>query len=160
MPLEAYLTETVIQNKAILHARDLTGRTALEWAVDHGWVDAAKSLILHGSDLNQRRGLGFSMLHVALAGPLSGTRGTSFLEIVRMLLAWGSDPRAVDDEGWTPLHVAASWDSQMAVDILRQTPGGNLIIEQRTLCFETAHGLAQKNRDGHGLLKTIVSSPL
>ncbi|KAH8747948.1 ankyrin repeat-containing domain protein, partial [Diaporthe sp. PMI_573] len=110
-PLEVYLTEQVAKNQdpAILDARDLTGRTALDWAVEHGWLCAARALVLHGADVNQRRERGLSMLHLALAGPMSEDPCGSFLGIVNMLLAMGADANATDDEGWTPLHIAASW---------------------------------------------------
>ncbi|KAG6358169.1 hypothetical protein INS49_014053 [Diaporthe citri] len=161
MSLEAYLTETVAKNKdsAVLQARDLTGRTALDWAVEHGWVGAVNTLIFYGADVNERRGRGLSLLHLALAGPLSGNLFSSFLEIVKTLLANGADVNAIDDEGWTPLHVAASWGSDVAVDVLRQFSGDNLLTDQRTYCCQTADQLAQNNWDGHCLAKLIVPSP-
>lgn len=71
-----------------------------------------------------------------------------------------ADANAIDDEGWTPLHVAASWGSDVAVDLLRQFSGNNLITDQRASCCETADELAQKNWDAHCLIKTIVPDPL
>jgi ankyrin repeat protein len=157
--LEAYLTETVVnsQDYALLQARDLTGRTALDWAVEHGWIAAVNTLISYGADVNQRRGRGLSMLHLALAGPLSGRLLPSFLEIVKMLLVTGADANAIDDEGWTPLHVAASWGSDVAVNLLQQFSGDSLLTDQRKYCFETADELAERNWDGHCLL--LSSNP-
>ncbi|KAG8157693.1 hypothetical protein KVR01_012355 [Diaporthe batatas] len=152
--LEEYLTKTVLDNGdlSILHARDLTGRTALDWAVEHGWLCAAKSLIRCGADVRQSRYGGLSMLHLALAGPVS-ERGASFLEIVKLLLENGADANAVDDEGWTPLHIAASWGSDSAVELLRKCSDDTLL----TYCWETADQLAQKNRDGQSLTKNICT---
>ncbi|KAH8748445.1 ankyrin repeat-containing domain protein [Diaporthe sp. PMI_573] len=154
IPLEAYLTKMVLENgySSILHARDLTGRTVLDWAVEHGWLCAAKTLIHYGADVKQSRGDGLSMLHLALAGPVS-ERGASFLEIVQLLLANGADANAIDDEGWTPLHIAASWGSDSAVELLRQYSDDTLV----TYCCETADQLAQKNRDGQCLTKCICT---
>lgn len=161
-PLEIYLDNAITQGNsyAILHARDLLGRTALDWAVEHGWVSAAETLIMHGADVNQSRGRGLSLLHIALAGPPSGELCTAFLKIVQMLLVNGADANAIDYDGWTPLHIAASWGFNAACDLLREHIGDEMLVGCLTYGCESAEQLAKNNREGVCLTKRMISNLL
>ena len=71
------------------------------------------TLLKHGSNPHQLRPCvrGKSpLLHLVIAGPASQRSNAGVLGVVRLLLQAGVDVNAVDHEGWTPLHVAASWN--------------------------------------------------
>jgi len=81
------------------------------------------------------------MLHLALAGP-GGRLDIAFLEIDKLLLLAGADVNAVDDEGLTPLHVAASWNASVAVCVLREYAHHNLHWDAFTNYGKSAAQLA------------------
>lgn len=130
----------------LIDLTDSFGRSALSWAVEFGWADAVATLIRFGADINQQR-LSFPgrlpMLHLALAGPNFGTEVTAYLDIVQQLLLAGADVNAVDHEGWTALHVAASWKDYKAVRILVESAGQRLSWSVLTNSNESASQLAE-----------------
>ena len=96
---------------------DARGRTQLAWTVESGCPEAVESLIEYGSDPHQLRQSVQStspLLHLAIADPAgqesTQQSGARFVEVVRILLKRGVDINAVDHEGRTALHVAASWN--------------------------------------------------
>lgn len=97
----------------VIDAHDSCGRTTLAWAVEYGCADAVKMLLKYGANPHQLRPSvhGKSpLLHLVIAGPASQRSDAGFLDVVKLLLQAGVDVNAVDHEGWTPLHVAASWN--------------------------------------------------
>lgn len=96
----------------IINATDFRRRSALAWAIGHGWAEATAILLEFGTEGS------LPVLHQALAGPVCGRLGEVFMSIIRMLLSAGADANGADWEGWTPLHIAASWNSRQSVNIL------------------------------------------
>ena len=144
----------------LIDATDALGRSALSWAIEHGWVDAVATLIRFGADVHQKRRLtddGMSMLHLALAGPDSGRRGTAFSDIVKHLILVGADVNTVDREGWTPLHIVASWKDYKTISTLLEFAGQSLDWSAVTNSGESASQLAA-NGGGDGTLIQLLLS--
>ncbi|KAK1767901.1 ankyrin repeat-containing domain protein [Phialemonium atrogriseum] len=141
----------------LLDATDSFGRSALSWAIEHGWTDAAATLIRFGANVNQRMRSGLPMLHLALAGPASGQLDTAFLDIVKVLLLAGADANAIDHEGWTPLHVAASWNSYAAVSTLIEHAGQDLNWNAATSDGKSAAQLAADSGGDAAFIELLAS---
>ncbi|XP_064109537.1 protein phosphatase 1 regulatory subunit 12A-like isoform X2 [Macrobrachium nipponense] len=63
-----------------------------------------------GGDLNQPLDQGGTFLHVAIA--------SCFNDIAYLLLREGASASVRDDDGWEPIHVAAYWGNEEALDLL------------------------------------------
>lgn len=144
----------------LIDLRDAHGRSALSWAVEYGWVDAVVTLIKFGADVNQQRVSNngkLPMLHLALAGPNSVERGTAFLQVAQQLLLAGDDVNAVDNEGWTALHIAASWNDYKAVRTLLDFAGQRLRWSAVTTSYEFASQLAANDGGDRALVELLLS---
>ena len=93
--------ELLREDESLLHAFAVDGYTALHLAAYFGRAPVVQRLIDRGADLRAvaRNSMQVEPLHSAVTG--------RNLEIVRILLRAGADPRACQADGWTPLHAAA-----------------------------------------------------
>lgn len=120
---------------------DALGRTPLAWAVEYGLSTAVELLLSFGADPNQLRLTkdgGYSpLIHLAIAGPCSAWMDADIVETVRLLLQAGADLNGSDHEGWTPLHIAASWSQFTVTDMLERYGRNSLNWQARTVTGES-----------------------
>lgn len=123
---------------AIIDRADSQGKTPLAWAVEYGWANAAETLVNFGANPDQTRRSRDSkspLLHLAIAGPNSSRS----CEVVRTLLSAKVDINAKDEELWTALHIAASWNLH---DIVREIVQKHPDLSAITMAGDTALDLA------------------
>jgi ankyrin repeat protein len=89
------VVKALIRAGASVEARDKHGFTPLGHAASDGNLEAVEFLLKSGANVN-RRSAGGSPLHSACAW--------SQLKIVKVLLAHGANPSALDEDGRTPLY--------------------------------------------------------
>ena len=108
----------------LIDTPDALGRTPLAWAVEYGLSTAVELLLRYEAYPNQLRSTkddGYSpLIHLAIAGPWSAWMNADIVETVRLLLQADVDPNETDHEGWTPLHIAASWSLFNVTDMLQR----------------------------------------
>lgn len=95
--------------RQVINLADTRGRTPLTWAAEFGWSDAVQVLLSFRANPNCVQTGNLTPLHLAVAGPKAQFFRTEFLEVINLLLKAGADINARDCQGWTPLHIAASW---------------------------------------------------
>ena len=124
----------------------LTIGLCLEYAIYHSPLPFIRTLLEIGADPNPADHAGFPPLIAALScsRPRPGAPGRpDVLEILKLLLAFKSDPyqRGIND--YTPLHMAVSENNLPAVDLLLQA-GADPRLRTRIDDCETPREMAEK----------------
>lgn len=120
-----YLTSlTTGEIMRMIDISDSFEKTALAWAVEYGLTASIKLFLTFEVNPNQLRynkNGGFSpLIHLAIAEPRSAWMDADIVENVRFLVEAGADLNIKNHEGWTFLHIAASWSLFSITDMLQQ----------------------------------------
>ncbi|HOQ93119.1 MAG TPA: ankyrin repeat domain-containing protein [Treponemataceae bacterium] len=94
------IAEWIIENKALINAKDILGSTPLHEACRYGNIDSIRLLLESGADPNASDSLGKTPLHLVYENKDKAT-------IYEMLLRYGANPNVKDMYGDTPLHIAS-----------------------------------------------------
>jgi len=124
----------------------LTIGSCLEYAIYHSPLPFIHTLLEIGADPNPADNVGFPPLIAALScsRPRPGSPGRSdVLEILKLLLAFKSDPNQRGINDYTPLHMAVSENSLQAVELLLQA-GAAPRLQTRIDDCETPREMAEK----------------
>ena len=108
------LREILAAESSQVTARSVDGFTALHLATFGHQEEAARVLIAHGADVNQR-----STGSIAQVPPLGTAVFVRSLPLARLLLDAGADVNGHEESGFTPLHAAAeNGDRDLACELL------------------------------------------
>lgn len=154
--LASFLDNDCLGDKNI-DTPDSKGRSPLTWAVEYGWLEAVELLIAHGADATQERSSfrgSLPLLHLAIAGSDCESPYGGYLDIMTLLVEAGADPDRRDHEGWTPFHVACSWENINAAVHLGGL--GNIEYGAKTYDGEDAASLSG---DQHFLRRCFAAGP-
>jgi ankyrin repeat protein len=111
------IVDTLLAAGARVNARDYLGRTALMLAAGRGDPELTARLLDAGADVRAADERGGTALHYASGYPPAGDRGESVPE-VRLLLAEGADPGALNECRRTPVYWAARRGWVATMDVL------------------------------------------
>ena len=137
-----------VQDYAALNAGAL-GYTPLIIAAQKGHIDAVRTLIEHGADVNTNDWLGGT--------PLSCASMAGHTEIVKLLLLKGAKAGSSDILGLTPLHLASRHGYTEIVSLLLEYKANMNALDQRCkspsqLAKENGHAETARLLKGHGAL--------
>ena len=151
------LSAAIHGNQANIDAIDHTSRTTLTWAVEYRCIDAVTECLRLSASPNLNKDLPYSvrmpLLHLLLAGPANDP--DTLLQILDALIVAGADVMSIDDDGWTPLHIAASWNMLCILLKLLEAEHCGELIATRTNLGETAFDLACSANGDHELLMLL-----
>ncbi|MET0164451.1 MAG: ankyrin repeat domain-containing protein [Vicinamibacterales bacterium] len=126
----------------------LTIGSCLEYAIYHSPLAFIRTLLEIGADPNPADHAGFPPLLAALScvRPQAGSPGRpDVLEILKLLLAFGSDPNQHGVNDYTPLHMAVAENNLGAVELLLQA-GADPRLRTRIDDCESPREMAEQAR--------------
>ncbi|CAN0435725.1 unnamed protein product, partial [Scytosiphon promiscuus] len=114
------MVDLLVEMGANVRARGSTDeKTPLHMAAEVRAVSAARSLLLHGADVNKRDVLGMSPLHRAAFV----SENDQAAEMIELLLEWGADEKAVDHRGRTPAQAVPAANNPTVLGLLARIHG-------------------------------------
>ena len=135
----------LISQKVNLYATDLSGQTTMMICARNGLLDTAKLLLTAGYDLNQS----ISTTNQTVLGLAVWD---NHLKMVQWLLNNGADVDMADNQGWTPLMIAAfSGFTDIVTELLKHHPDTAKKNNRGLTAFDLA--VFKNHADIVGLLK-------
>ena len=93
------------------------------------------------------------LLHLLLAGPTNDPQ--SLLQILDALVVASADVMSTEHNGWTPLHIAASWNILCVSQKLLEADYRSELIAARTDFGQSAFDLACDANGDYALLMLL-----
>lgn len=136
------MAQTLIEARVCIDAPDAYRRTPLHEAADKKQPEIVELLLAAGADIEAKEKIsGRRPLHHAV--PSSTSERDVVRKIVKMLLAAGCDPRAIDDEGRTARDLAIRYrDKELAalLEGVEQECSQSFILNMKVLGIEELTG--------------------
>ncbi|GIP41139.1 hypothetical protein J31TS4_44190 [Paenibacillus sp. J31TS4] len=139
------LKDMLTADPALANAENADGLTLLGFAAHFGRTVAVQAVLDAGAEVNalSHSVISYIPSNTALHAAIAGERE---LDVIRLLLRRGADPRIADSNGHTPLHTAAFHDDNE--DIVRLLLEQGAEVNARGGGGETALALAvQRGND-------------
>lgn len=145
---------------ANVDVEDSSGRSALAWAVEFGMDHVVEHLLQQGSDPNQRRRSfegSLPVLQTAFSGPMGEMSSHKYLQTAKLLVENGADINATDHQGWSAVHIAASWGSWEVLHFLCSLNGVRIDWHSRTSKGESIQDMLDQSQSGFTVEDIIKS---
>ncbi|KAK3891185.1 hypothetical protein Pcinc_004903 [Petrolisthes cinctipes] len=115
---EDEVTLQYIENEMLKNGIDQKEREKIRNCAHNTLLVDVSTILNSGGNINQLLDHGETFLHVAIAN--------GFNDIVHLLLEAEADATTADEDGWQPIHVAAFWQNDEALELLGSFPKVNL----------------------------------
>jgi ankyrin repeat protein len=123
------IVKLCLRNKMDINQRDYSGRTALHYLTEGGYVgdnEIAEYMIIKGADRNARDMEGRT--------PIMDAATRERTDVLKLLIELGAVVDRPDNHGQTPLHVAAVSKRSMSVNILLRAKANVLSYDNTGCC--------------------------
>lgn len=156
--VEERLTDVINKIPCEVDRADNKGRSPLTLAVEFRSFSSVRILLDLKASPNFVResisGVKMPLLHLLLAGPTDNEK--NIIDIAEALLDAGADIAAEDSEGWTALHIAASWNMYDVSSMLLKKGDRGVLLTALTYQRETAYDLATNSGCSAQLLRLLL----
>jgi ankyrin repeat protein len=147
----------LLDNGALIDAKDSFGLTPLHYAVAGGHGDIVEILLEHNAEVDIKDNAGRTALHYvsgAVPVPKNPSQDAINVNTARLLLDSGADVNTQDDLGMTPLHYAAFRGQKAIAEILMSNNADIYVTDNRG---RTAYSIAQY---GITSVERLLDSPI